>query len=188
MTKAVTLVIGGARSGKSAFAERLAARAPSPVLYVATAKMEDDEMRARVEEHRRGRPSEWQTLERPRGIGRTLARRRLGVRTVLLEDLALLVSNVMFAVCEGREPDAGTPERLDEAVRGEIAALFDAQAVGGWELIVVTNEVGWGLVPANPVGRVYRDGLGRANQAVSARADTVYLLVAGVPLRIKPGA
>jgi adenosylcobinamide kinase / adenosylcobinamide-phosphate guanylyltransferase len=181
------LVTGGARSGKSGFAEQLATERRGPVLYVATARVEDEEMRARVEEHRRRRPPEWRTLERPGGIGRALARYRAGVGTVLLEDVALLVANLLFEVTDGGEPDATTAERLDEAVRDEIGALLAAQAAGGWDLVVVTNEVGWGIVPATPIGRIFRDALGRANQRLAARAHTVFLLVAGVPLRIKPG-
>jgi adenosylcobinamide kinase/adenosylcobinamide-phosphate guanylyltransferase len=188
VTPSLTLVTGGARSGKSRFAEQLAANGRPPILYVATARAEDEEMRSRVEEHRRRRPAAWRTLEQPRGVGRALARYPRGIGTVLLEDMALLISHLLFAVTDGGVPDSATPERLDEIVRGEIGALVAAQTVGGWDLVIVTNEVGWGIVPATPLGRVFRDGLGRANQSLAARADTVFLLVAGVPLRIKPGS
>jgi adenosylcobinamide kinase/adenosylcobinamide-phosphate guanylyltransferase len=181
-----TLVTGGARSGKSFFAERLALDDRGPVLYVATARVDDDEMRARVEEHRRRRPREWRVLERPTDVASALAEQAQGVRTVLLEDVALLVSNLLFRVTGGAEPVLSTSGELDEAVAAELDALLRVRDVAGWNLVVVTNEVGWGIVPATPLGRIFRDALGRANQALAARADTVYLLVAGVPLRVKP--
>jgi adenosylcobinamide kinase/adenosylcobinamide-phosphate guanylyltransferase len=182
----LTLVTGGARSGKSVFAERLAAQGRAPVLYLATATIGDDEMRARVERHRHRRPAAWRTLEAPVGVGPAVARLGPGIGTVLLEDLGLLVSNLLFRVTGGDEPSARTDEELDAAVAGELADLHHARAAGGWDLIVVTNEVGLGIVPATPVGRVFRDALGRANQLLAAPADAVYLLVAGQPLRVKP--
>jgi adenosylcobinamide kinase/adenosylcobinamide-phosphate guanylyltransferase len=181
-----TLVTGGARSGKSVFAERLAAQGRAPVLYLATATIGDDEMRTRVERHRRRRPAAWRTLEAPVGVGPAVARLGPGIGTVLLEDLGLLVSNLLFRVTGGDEPSAGTDEELDAAVAGELADLHHARAAGGWDLIVVTNEVGLGIVPAGPLARIFRDALGRANQALAARADRVYLVVVGIPLRIKP--
>lgn len=181
-----TLVTGGARSGKSSFAERLALDGRGPVLYVATATVGDDEMRARVEEHRRRRPPDWRTLETPTDVASALSERARGVGTVLLEDVALLVSNLLFRVTGGAEPLLSTAAELDEAVAAELDALFTARDAAGWDFVVVTNEVGWGVVPATPLGRVFRDALGRANQALAARADAVYLLVAGLPLRVKP--
>ena len=157
-----------------------------PVLYLATATIGDDEMRARVERHRRRRPAAWRTLEAPVGVGSAVARLGSGIGTVLLEDLGLLVSNLLFGVTGGDEPSAGADEELDAAVAGELADLHQARAAGGWDLIVVTNEVGLGIVPAVPLARIFRDALGRANQALAARADRVYLVVAGIPLRIKP--
>lgn len=188
---ALTLVTGGARSGKSRFAERLARQARQPVLYLATAEALDDEMRARIREHRARRPADWRTLEERRELGAALARLETPPGTLLLDDLGLLVTNHLVDLCGPVPPTGPTPETaraLDDALDAELASLEDAQTAGGWDAIVVTNEVGLGIVPATPLGRVFRDALGRANQALAARADTVYLLVAGLPLRIKPAS
>ncbi len=181
------LVTGGARSGKSTFAEGLVRAAPTPVAYVATATVQDDEMRARVEEHRRRRPSDWRTLEIPLGLAAELRRLTPTPGVVLIEDVGLLVSNLLFQVSGGAKPGSETAERLAVAVGEELAELDGARRAGGWQLVMVTNEVGLGLVPGTSVGRVFRDALGRANQALAARADAVYLLVAGLPLTLKQG-
>lgn len=180
------LVTGGARSGKSAFAERRAAGGPSPVVYVATARVWDDELAQRVARHRADRPPDWQTVEAPTRLGEALGRDAAGAGTVLLDDLGNLVANLLFEVTSGGEPGPETDEHLDAAVRAELDALEAARRLGGWGLVVVTNEVGLGIVPATPVGRVFRDALGRANQRLATLADAVFLLVAGQPLRIKP--
>jgi adenosylcobinamide kinase/adenosylcobinamide-phosphate guanylyltransferase len=180
------LVTGGARSGKSRFAEGLAASGQTPVLYLATAEAGDDEMRARIREHQQRRPPGWRTLEVRSNVGRALARLAEVPGTVLLDDLGLLVTNRLLDLCGDAEPTAETAAALDAEIAAEIDGLLDAQIMGGWDLIVVTNEVGLGIVPATPLGRVFRDALGRANQALAARADQVYLLVSGLPLRIKP--
>jgi adenosylcobinamide kinase/adenosylcobinamide-phosphate guanylyltransferase len=146
----------------------------------------DAEMRDRVRVHQARRPSGWQTLEARREIGAALVGSQMPSRTVLLDDLGLLVTNHLLDLCGPADPTVETARALDAELGLEIDALARAQADGGWDLIVVTNEVGLGIVPATPLGRVFRDALGRANQALAARADAVYLLVAGLPLRIKP--
>jgi adenosylcobinamide kinase/adenosylcobinamide-phosphate guanylyltransferase len=182
----LTLVTGGARSGKSEFAERLARHGRQPVLYVATAEVLDDEMRDRVRVHQSRRPGTWQTLEARREIGAAIAGSPMLPATVMLDDLGLLATNHLLDLCGGADPTVETASTLDEALSAEIDALVRAQTDAGWDLIVVNNEVGLGVVPATPLGRVFRDALGRANQALAARADAVFLLVAGLPLRIKP--
>jgi adenosylcobinamide kinase/adenosylcobinamide-phosphate guanylyltransferase len=182
----LTLVTGGAQSGKSRFAERLARDGRQPVLYLATAEAGDDEMRARIAEHRRRRPPDWQTVEARRDVGHALAAVGTWPGTVLLDDLGLLVTNRLLDLCGEAEPTSETVRALDAALAAEIDALRAARAAGGWDLVVVTNEVGLGIVPATPLGRLFRDALGRANQALAADADAVYLLVAGLPVRVKP--
>lgn len=180
------LVTGGARSGKSSFAEGLARQGRQPVVYLATAEAGDEEMRARIAEHRRRRPADWRTVEAPREVGRALAALGNAPGTVLLDDLGLLVTNRLLDLCGEDEPTVATANALDLALAAEIDAVRAAQEAGTWDLVVVTNEVGWGIVPATPLGRVFRDALGRANQVLAAAADEVYLLVAGIPLRVKP--
>jgi adenosylcobinamide kinase/adenosylcobinamide-phosphate guanylyltransferase len=143
-------------------------------------------MRARVHEHQQRRPVAWRTVEAPTDVGHALSALDPVPGTVLLDDLGLLVTNRLLELCGEDEPTVETANALDAALTVEIDALKAAQASGGWDLIVVTNEVGLGIVPAIPLGRVFRDALGRANQALAAAADEVYLLVAGIPLRIKP--
>jgi adenosylcobinamide kinase/adenosylcobinamide-phosphate guanylyltransferase len=180
----LVLVTGGARAGKSTFAEQLARdlAGESGVCYLATAEPGDDEMRARIAAHRAARPTAWLTVEAPRNVAAALAR-RVGpsspVKVVLLDCLTLLVSNVLLAQADGPEADAWP------AVEAELTALLEL--AGPLTLIVVTNEVGLGVVPAHPVARAYRDLLGRANQKLAAAASLVYLMVSGIPVQIKGG-
>jgi adenosylcobinamide kinase/adenosylcobinamide-phosphate guanylyltransferase len=168
------LFTGGARSGKSTRAEQYAGQLGRPVLYLATAEAGDDEMRERIAMHRRQRPTNWATLEAPTAVAATLA--TLGVGTVVLLDcLSLLVSNLLLA----HEPNAAA------VVDAEIASLIAAAHARDLTLIVVTNEVGMGIVPAYPLGRTYRDLLGRANQRIATAAAEVYLLVCGIPVEMR---
>lgn len=181
MTAELILILGGARSGKSTYAEQLARELGGPaVLYVATAQAFDAEMRARIAAHRAARPADWRTLEAPTISAAHLAEAVGPARVVLLDCLTLLVSNAILAA--GDEPCA---EVADAAVGQEVAALLAAHHAGQATWIVVSNEVGLGLVPPYPLGRIYRDALGRANQRLAAAADQVLFMVAGLPLRVK---
>jgi adenosylcobinamide kinase/adenosylcobinamide-phosphate guanylyltransferase len=187
MTRNLILVLGGARGGKSEFADGLAAQLGERVLYVATAQPGDDEMRRRIANHRGSRPGNWTTLEAATGVGAAVvaALRDHPPEVVLLDCLTLLVSNVVL----GDLPD-GDPDLVDEAearlaVSAELDELLAAYSAGKASWIVVTNEVGWGLVPPYALGRVYRDLLGWANQRLAQVADRVYLLVAGLPIDVK---
>jgi adenosylcobinamide kinase/adenosylcobinamide-phosphate guanylyltransferase len=182
----LVLVTGGARSGKSRLAEGLARAGRQPVVYLATAEAGDAEMRARIVAHQQRRPPDWETLETPTQVGRAIAALPAPPGTVLLDDLGLLVTNRLLALCGESAPTLGTASALDAALISEIDELQAARESRACDLIVVTNEVGLGIVPATPLGRVFRDALGQANQVLAARADAVYLLVAGLPLRIKP--
>jgi adenosylcobinamide kinase/adenosylcobinamide-phosphate guanylyltransferase len=165
------LILGGARSGKSALAERLAAECGEPVVYVATATASDAEMAERIRQHRARRPASWRTMERRLGLCAALAEEQVQPATVVVEDLTLLLSNVMEQDVDGAEARA----------RDEVAALVGLEA----SVILVSNEVGMGLVPTAALGRQFRDALGRLNQAAAAACDEVFLVVAGLPLRLK---
>ena len=164
----IVYVTGGARSGKSRFAEAWAAKQSAPVTYLATAQAFDDEMRERIERHRIDRPAHWPTLEEPLNVPQTLADLN-GV--ILLDCLSLWISNLLLADLD----DTAILERVD-------ALLAQANSK---TLILVSNEVGSGIVPDNALARRYRDLLGWANQRAAAAANEVYLLVSGLPLRLK---
>lgn len=181
-----TLILGGARSGKSTHAEALAAK-DAKVLYVATARALDDDMARRIRRHREERPASWVTLEAPRGVGAALRASGFAGGTVLLECLTLLACNVLLARSGGPGADAGIDAAAAEAELSlELFELREAaKACGVRHLIIVSNEVGLGIVPDNALSRAYRDLLGRANQRTAAWADEVLLLVAGIPVVVK---
>ncbi|MCL5264448.1 MAG: bifunctional adenosylcobinamide kinase/adenosylcobinamide-phosphate guanylyltransferase [Chloroflexi bacterium] len=186
MEKKLILVLGGARSGKSAFAENLAKQISDKVLYVATAAIGDEEMRRRVEQHRLRRPASWRILETTIGVGNALASSAADEEAILLDCLALLVSNVLLQhSTEDEESSQQAFPEIESAVRREIDELVEAYRRSKATFIVVSNEVGLGLVPPYPLGRAYRDLLGIANQKVATHADEVYLLFAGVPVELK---
>jgi adenosylcobinamide kinase/adenosylcobinamide-phosphate guanylyltransferase len=175
----LTLILGGARSGKSDYAEKLAAQMGQRVLYIATAEIGDDEMVQRIAAHRLARPAAWQTLEAPRQVGSALAELETSPEALLLDCLTLLVSNILLALENQPQP------AIEAAVQAELEAILAAQVRLNVPLIVVSNEVGLGLVPPYPLGRVYRDVLGRANQYLAARAQRVIFMVAGLPMVVK---
>ena len=181
MSKQLIFILGGARSGKSAYSQRLAEElGGASVTYVATAEAGDEEMLARIETHRAGRPAGWCTVEAPRLAGLDLAAAGGNSRVVLLDCVTLLVSNAVIAAGD----DVGSAA-AEAAADGEIDALLESYGTGDATWIVISNEVGMGLVPPYPLGRAYRDALGRANQRIAAVADRVLLLVAGIPWELK---
>jgi adenosylcobinamide kinase/adenosylcobinamide-phosphate guanylyltransferase len=165
------LVLGGARSGKSAYAQSLAEGAASERLYLATAAAGDAEMAQRIARHQAGRGEGWTTLEAPLELAEALARRARPGRVVLVDCLTLWLSNLMFA---GRDLEV------------EITRLADA--IGGLEgpAVLVSNEVGMGIVPEHKLGRDFRDWQGRANREVAQACDAVVLVASGLPVLIKP--
>jgi adenosylcobinamide kinase/adenosylcobinamide-phosphate guanylyltransferase len=174
------LILGGARSGKSTFAQHLAQDLGGEgVLFVATAEAGDDEMQARIEKHRQERPPNWRTLETPRDAGRSIMAHSGRVQVVLLDCLTLLVSNLIVTV-----PDPFAPE-VEKQTMDELESLLACVEQLDSTMIVVSNEVGLGLVPPYRLGRAYRDLLGKANQILAQRAEQVYLMVAGIPMAIK---
>lgn len=180
MEKRLTLILGGARSGKSAYAQRWATARSTHVLYVATAEAGDTEMAARIAAHRAERPAGWLTLESPRRVGAAIRRVSQTVDVVLIDCLTLLASNVVAAL-----PEPATAEAAEPALTAEAEDLMAAYQQSQAHWLVVSNEVGLGLVPLYPLGRLYRDALGRMNQYLAARADDVLFMVAGLPLVVK---
>jgi adenosylcobinamide kinase/adenosylcobinamide-phosphate guanylyltransferase len=161
-------VLGGARSGKSRQAETLLTRSPGPWVYLATARPLDDEMRARIAEHQTRREPGWQTIEAPIDVAGAL--QQAAARPALVDCLTLWLTNLMLG---------------DHDIAGATAALEGALDQRPAPTILVSNEVGLGIVPATPLGRAFRDEAGRLNQRIAARADRVLFMVAGLPLTLK---
>jgi adenosylcobinamide kinase / adenosylcobinamide-phosphate guanylyltransferase len=175
------LILGGARSGKSAYAQRLAQEwGGDHVLFIATAEAWDEDMAQRIARHQQERPAAWRTVETPRQVGRAIALHLYDTPVVLVDCLTLLVSNTLLHC--GTSPD---PTAAEAAVQEEVTELVQTCQMTAATYIVVSNEVGLGLVPDNPLGRLYRDLLGRANQTLAARAEAVYFMVAGLPVDVK---
>ena len=168
----LTLLLGGARSGKSALAVRMAAAWEGPVCIVATATAGDNEMAARIERHRRERPAEWTVVEEPLALADAL--RGVGDAFVVVECLTLWVSNLLR--------DGRSDGEIEDAARAaaELASSREAPTV------VVSNEVGMGVVPSTELGRTYRDLLGRVNALFAAWADRTLLVAAGRTLELGP--
>jgi len=180
MGKRLTLILGGARSGKSSHAQKLAAERGRAVLYVATAEAGDDEMAARIAAHRAERPAHWRTLEAPRSVAAAIRSGAGDCEVIVIDCLTLLAGNII-----GPLPEPVTIESAEFALNAEVDGLIAAYRDSVAEWIVVSNEVGLGLVPPYPLGRVYRDALGRANQQLASVADAVLFMVAGLPLKVK---
>lgn len=180
----LTLITGGARSGKSAFAESLAARAALPVTYIATLQPLDEEMRDRVARHRERRPADWRTLEAGADLA-AAAREADAAGVLLLDCIAVWTSNRLLALND-EAPTPAALTTLDAMVTRDVATFLEVVATRSGPTIVVTNEVGDGLVPPYALGRAYRDLLGRVNQQVSRSAERAYLVVAGRPLPLPP--
>jgi adenosylcobinamide kinase / adenosylcobinamide-phosphate guanylyltransferase len=182
----VWLVTGGARSGKSTFAESLAAATGLAVVYFATLEPLDEEMRSRVAIHRARRAPSWRTVEAPRDLVQPLRAADAGACAVI-DCLSVWTANRLLAA-GGEEPTPEAAASVELALSQAVGALLDVAAARGAPTIVVTNEVGSGVVPPTALGRVYRDLLGRVNQLVSARAARAWLLVAGRALELPPQA
>lgn len=185
MAGKLTLILGGARSGKSSHAERLAAEISADVLYVATAEPMDEEMRARIEAHQAQRPESWRTLEAPTEVGAAITGCDPEPEVVLLDCITLLANNLFT---QRATEDEAARQAGEGRLEGEIDALLRAQQRSQAHWIVVSNEVGQGIVPAYPLGRAYRDALGRGNIRLAEAADTVLYMVAGLPQTLKSAA
>ena len=181
------LILGGARSGKSLLAERRAAASGLQVIYVATAEARDAEMSRRIAHHRGRRPAAWDTVEAPLHLAETLRRLAAADNCLIVDCLTLWLSNLLFQGAGAAQAEAGIA--LDCALFNQQTADLVAtlpQLPG--RLILVSNEVGWGIVPMHPVSRLFADEQGRLNQRVAAVCEQVTLVAAGLPLTLKTPA
>jgi len=188
--KETILVTGGARGGKSAFAERFAERSGTGGFYIAAAVRVDEEMERRIERHRQRRSGsvfEWKTIEEPRLLPRRVAELARAARDLppdrrilLIDCLTIWLTNLLLPL----ENDPGAEDRCLAETDALIEALRDFPGLA----LLVTNEVGFGIVPDTPLGRLFRDAAGRMNQRIAAAADRVFLVVAGIPVEMKSRA
>lgn len=184
----LTLVTGGARSGKSSFSEKMCFERGQKVAYIATAAALDEGMVDRIKKHQERRPDSWTTFEKQDKVHEIFAQEDIGGYDVFLLDcLTVLVTNIMLS-----DPcidwDKVSRDRIDEIENGildQVNKLVDRVLENGHELIVVTNEVGLGIVPENRLARVFRDIAGKANELVASRAQEVFFVVSGIPMKIK---
>lgn len=171
--KEITLVLGGAQSGKSYYAQQLASHFER-VTFLATARRTDAEMRKKIARHRRARPVSWRTIETPVDLDKAIRSQSLNADVILIDCLTVYVDNV-----------AGTARKRQQLLKNCIGEICDAIRACPASVIVVSNEVGSGIVPEYQSGRIYRDLLGQMNQKIAQMADRVVLMIAGVPLTIK---
>ncbi|MEO0598283.1 MAG: bifunctional adenosylcobinamide kinase/adenosylcobinamide-phosphate guanylyltransferase [Chloroflexota bacterium] len=179
MAKQLIFLLGGARSGKSNYAENWAKEHGENVLFVATAQAFDDEMTERIVNHQASRPPTWDTLEVPTNAGQAISQQPDHYDTVLVDCLTLLASNVLLKL-----PEDTTSTDAETAILQEVDALLHAYQKSNATWLIISNEVGMGLVPPYRLGRLYRDALGRANQRIASVSDQVLLLVAGLPWQL----
>ncbi|UCV08087.1 bifunctional adenosylcobinamide kinase/adenosylcobinamide-phosphate guanylyltransferase [Dechloromonas denitrificans] len=181
------LILGGARSGKSLLAEKRAAESGLHVVYLATAEARDGEMNRRIAHHRERRPADWGCAEETLHLAARLRELAAADRCILVDCLTLWLSNLLFAGQAAAQAEAG--EAIDcPLLDGETTALIELLPRLPGRIIVVSNEVGWGIVPMHPVSRLFADEQGRLNQRVAAVCERVTLVAAGLPLSLKPAA
>ena len=183
MAKQCILILGGVRSGKSRFAVETALRLSDKVLFVATAEALDEEMKQRIKEHKRARPSSWYTVEVPTGVGKRIRKEVGDAQVVIVDCLTLLVSNVI-GQC-GDDPEQVSTELVQQRLNTEIDELIGCINDSTATFILVSNEVGMGLVSGSRLGRLYCDFLGKVNQILAERADHAYFMLSGIPLSLK---
>jgi adenosylcobinamide kinase/adenosylcobinamide-phosphate guanylyltransferase len=184
------LVTGGARSGKSTFAEATASKYGENVLYVATSIPFDDEMKERVKRHREQRPSGWDTVEAYRDLDVAIGSNLEGKNAILLDCITIMVSNIMFEkgnelAVDWNNLKQDAIQEIENNVKIEIEKYLSIAKKADIPFIAVTNEVGMGIVPENALARAFRDIAGRINQMIARVADEVYFCISGIPVRIK---
>lgn len=191
------LVTGGARSGKSRFAEKMARDLNESVLYIATSIVFDEEMKDRVKKHRAQRPKSWETFEGYKNLGPVVLNTKNKHKGILLDCATIMMTNLLFDIVGTTFDDARDAANITEIITNERLAEIEAKVIKEFEAfinaveetnltaIVVTNEIGFGVVPETVLGRVFRDIAGRVNQYIASRAEEVYLVVCGIEMKIK---
>ncbi len=183
----IHLVSGGARSGKSNYAEKIVAQFGDNICYIATAIAFDSGMKSRIAKHRAQRPSDWHTIEAYSGLDQQIEQNKGRYDAYLLDCLTIMVSNLLL---DSRlDFETATESQLDDleaSIKDEVARLIDSVVASGDHMVLVTNEIGYGIVPSNRMARYFRDIAGRINQYVASRADKLTLVVCGQPLQVKP--
>ena len=182
----IVLVTGGARSGKSNFAELLCREQNNSTAYIATSVAFDDEMKDRIKKHQDSRPKEWKTYEIYKDIYSIVEDLDKNHDTVILDCLTLMINNLMFTY--GIDVDKATTEEINEIeeyIKDQVEKLLKAVKDTNLYFLIVTNELGMGIVPENKLSRIYRDFVGRANQLIAKYSDEVYFVVSGIPMKVK---
>ncbi len=180
------LITGGARSGKSIFAEKKVAEFGNNILYIATARPSDDEMVLRVEKHRKQRPSDWVTMEIYEDMAKTIDAAKIKEEAILLDCVTIMVANLFFENdVDWENLDRVEIETIENKVAAQISNIIKSLTALPIPVVAVTNEIGMGIVTDNKLSRVYRDIVGKANQSFAKAASEVYMCVSGIPICIK---
>ena len=179
------LITGGARSGKSRLAEQFAAQQGDRVLYIATSIITDDEMAERIVIHQQTRPAQWLTHEGYRELGSVIRQRSADCDAIMLECITTMITNLMFDKTGDIPAEMMDFAAIEQRIMAEIEDLIAACLASPCPVYIVTNEVGFGIVPDNLLARRFRDIAGRVNQRLAAKAKEMYLVVSGIELKIK---
>lgn len=179
------LVTGGARCGKSSFAEKLSLKYGEKVLYLATAVPFDQEMKERIQKHQNRRPKEWITLEGYINLEKDIIEKSKEVDTILLDCITIMVTNLLFYFAKGTEPEQMDFPLLEQKILAELEQTISALQKTKKQCILVTNEIGMGIVPESVLSRQFRDIAGRVNQKLADISEEVYLVISGIPVKIK---
>ena len=180
----IVFVIGGARSGKSKFATELAKKGAKEVVYIATARAQDEEMKLRIKKHIRSRPRDWKTIEEPLDLPRAIRNIKGKGKVVIIDCITLYISNILLkGYSEKKKPHE--INRLNDWILKEAGKMVSAINASPHTFIIVSNEVGMSIVPENRLARLFRDIQGESNQIISRNADSEYMVIAGIATKIK---
>lgn len=185
--KNIVLITGGSRSGKSTYAEEIAKESKLGVLYIATSIPFDDEMKDRVKKHKERRPDTWYTFEGYKNLKQVFYNKEMQFDTILLDCITIMVTNLMFEQAGDNfdELDNEDIDRIEKEILYEVSDFLNEAEKSSKTIILVTNEIGCGIVPEYKMSRVFRDIAGKVNQYIAARAEDVYMVVCGIPIKIK---